>query len=238
MAEPIPQQHSIDMFSYACAKYMMSNLPSDSDFKAIFSEASKKTNYYALSPDQIRHRQLVGISRLIDASPGRFEDVIESIFKFLFDEGSNFNGADIGVRQKIFEAIVKDCLDKMYNFDRDPPDDIIHVTCSGYLAPSPVAQMVSRNLWTRTRVTNIYHMGCYAAFPAIRTAHGFLSSSSHLSGPKRKAVDVVHTEISSLHHNITDQSASNIIVSTLFSDGFVKYSVVWGMIFRITNRQH
>jgi len=136
MAEPIPQQHSIDMFSYAYAKYMMSNLPSDRDFKAIFSEASKKTNYYALSPDQIRHRQLVGISRLIDASPGRFEDVIESIFKFLFDEGSNFNGADIGVRQKIFEAIVKDCLDKMYNFDRDPPDDIIHVTCSGYLAPS------------------------------------------------------------------------------------------------------
>jgi predicted naringenin-chalcone synthase len=114
----------------------------------------------------------------------------------------------------------------MYLDDEDAPDDLVHVTCSGYLAPSPVERMVSRKEWFNTTVTHSYHMGCYGAFPAIRMAHGFLSSSHFSVTPPKERVDIVHTELLSAHCDMAELKAENIITMTLFADGFIKYSVV------------
>ena len=67
-------------------------------------------------------------------------------------------------------------------------------------------------------------MGCYGAFPAIRTAVG-LVGSSYVSLPKRqRRVDLVHTEFLSLHFDLLGDEADNFVTSTLFADGFIKYA--------------
>jgi predicted naringenin-chalcone synthase len=112
----------------------------------------------------------------------------------------------------------------MYKEVQEPPDDIIHVTCSGYLAPSPVEKFVSKREWLNTTVTHSYHMGCYGSLPAIRMAHGFHSSSFFGITPPKSRIDIVHTEVLSSHSDISDDSPESIIVMTLFGDGFIKYS--------------
>ena len=61
-------------------------------------------------------------------------------------------------------------------------------------------------------------MGCYASFPALRIAKGFLSS-------EEGSVDIVHTELSSLHMHPLKHSLEQLIIQSLFADGFIKYSV-------------
>jgi predicted naringenin-chalcone synthase len=67
-------------------------------------------------------------------------------------------------------------------------------------------------------------MGCYGAFPAVRTALG-LVGSSYVSLPKpSRRVDLVHTEFLSLHFDLLGEEPDNFVTSTLFADGFIKYS--------------
>jgi predicted naringenin-chalcone synthase len=75
-----------------------------------------------------------------------------------------------------------------------------------------------RNAGEQTLVTHAYHMGCYAAIPAIRMGIGF-SALSHAQ------VDIVHTEICSLHLHPLKHSTEQLIVQSLFADGFIKYSL-------------
>ena len=78
----------------------------------------------------------------------------------------------------LYERLVRQVLDQAYGETVQPPDDIIHVSCSGYLSPNPVEQLVSNKQWTATTVTNSYHMGCYGSIPALRMAGGFLAASA------------------------------------------------------------
>ncbi len=125
----------------------------------------------------------------------------------------------------LFEEVAYDVFERVYRDEAAlPPDDIIHVSCSGYLSPSPVQSFLSRRGWLGVGVTHSYHMGCYGAFPAIRTAVG-LVGSSHVSLPKRKRrVDFVHTEFLSLHFDLLGDEPDNFVTSTLFADGFIKYA--------------
>jgi predicted naringenin-chalcone synthase len=68
-------------------------------------------------------------------------------------------------------------------------------------------------------VTHLYHMGCYAALPAIRSAR-----SSLIDGSLK--ADVVHTELCSYHLDKNNVTAEQIVMNTLFADGAIKYSVV------------
>ena len=101
------------------------------------------------------------------------------------------------------------------------PDDLIHVTCTGYVAPSGAQKIVSKNNWGKTTtITHAYHMGCYGAMPAIRMATGFLKNSE-----SKQQTDIVHTEISCIHSNPARHEADQLVTQSLFSDGFLKYSV-------------
>jgi predicted naringenin-chalcone synthase len=144
----------------------------------------------------------------------------------LFDSYDNLNAKDIKIRHDSYAKVADECLAELYGDATDAPDDLIHVTCSGYLAPSPVERMVACKNWLNTTVTHSYHMGCYGAFPAIKMAHGFLSSSQFGVTPPKERVDIVHTEVLSAHLDVEVLKAENIVTQTLFSDGFIKYSVV------------
>jgi len=97
------------------------------------------------------------------------------------------------------------------------PDDIIHVSCTGYLSPSaPQVVLSEHGRGSTSRVTHAYHMGCYAAFPALRMAKGFLASGS-------KTVDIAHTEYCTLHVDPANDAPDQLVVHTLFSDGMIRY---------------
>ncbi len=101
------------------------------------------------------------------------------------------------------------------------PSHLIHVSCTGYMAPNAAQILVSEKRWN-TQLTNAYHMGCYAAFPAVRMAAAFLKTSDQ---PQR-GVDIVHNEMCGLHLNPLDHSPEQIVVQSLFADGHIKYSLI------------
>jgi predicted naringenin-chalcone synthase len=69
-------------------------------------------------------------------------------------------------------------------------------------------------------------MGCYAAFPAIRMAAGHLASPAALTSSRaERRVDIVHTELCTLHLDPSDHSAEQCVVQSLFGDGFIRYSL-------------
>ena len=135
-------------------------------------------------------------------------------------EGMNFKE-----RSHYFDLEASKALEDFYKEESVPPSHLIHVSCTGYVAPSAAQKLVSkRNFGSQTGVTHAYHMGCYASIPAIRIAKGFLKDSLELNNQ----VDIVHTELCSLHINPLLHEPEQLVVQTLFADGFIKYSVVPG----------
>ena len=130
-------------------------------------------------------------------------------------------GVGMEVRTRYFDHAVQRVFENFYAQDISPPDDLIHVTCTGYVSPSAAQRLVADKEWGNvTQVTHAYHMGCYAAFPAVRQARGFLAAE-----PLKKRIDIVHTEICGLHLNPADHALENFVVQTLFADGFVRYTL-------------
>jgi predicted naringenin-chalcone synthase len=132
------------------------------------------------------------------------------------------SGKDLSARIKIFQTEVDKIFEQYFPEEADAPDDLIHVTCTGYVSPSGAQKIVSKRNWGNcTTVTHAYHMGCYGSVPAIRMGTGFLNS---LEGKNR--VDIVHTEICCLHSNPSKHALDQLVSQSLFADGFMKYSLV------------
>lgn len=127
------------------------------------------------------------------------------------------SGKDLSIRSKFFEQHVDQIFEAYYPDSNDPPADLIHVSCTGYVSPSGAQKIVSKRGWgVGTTVTHAYHMGCYGAFPAIRMGAGFLNGSR---------VDIVHTEICCLHSNPSLHQTDQLVSQSLFADGFIKYTL-------------
>lgn len=137
-------------------------------------------------------------------------------------------GMDIGARTTFFVERANAIFQRFYAESVTPPGHIVHVTCTGYASPSAPQRLVATKGWAgQTDVTHAYHMGCYAALPAIRMAEGFVAVMENKRGATRPAtVDIVHNEICSLHMNPLIHAPEQIVVQTLFADGHIKYSVV------------
>jgi predicted naringenin-chalcone synthase len=133
----------------------------------------------------------------------------------VYASGLRKEGAGLGVRMGVFDRVATDVLERFYPVGAPLPSHLMHVTCTGYVAPSPAQKLVSlREAGQKTVVTHVYHMGCYAAIPAIRMA--------------QDETDIVHTEVCSLHMNPSFHTLDQLVVQSLFGDGFVKYSVSHG----------
>ncbi|MGE5184150.1 MAG: 3-oxoacyl-[acyl-carrier-protein] synthase III C-terminal domain-containing protein [Acidobacteriota bacterium] len=122
-----------------------------------------------------------------------------------------------GDRVVLYDAAMTDMLARAYAGEAEPPDDLIHVTCTGYSSPSTAQVLVAERRW-RTRVTHAYQMGCYAAIPALRIAAGF-------AGIGARRVDVFHGELCSLHFDPADHAIEQLVVQSLFGDGGIRYEL-------------
>ena len=176
---------------------------------------------YGTSAQYIARRQVsVLTSRFVKHDPENQSELVRR-----YGGLRNPTGETLDERMDLFEEVACDVFERVYRDPEvQPPDDIVHVSCSGYVSPSPVQSFLSRRGWLGVGVTHSYHMGCYGAFPAIRTAAG-LVGSSYVSLPKAKRrVDLVHTEFLSLHFDLLGDEPDNFVTSTLFADGFIKYA--------------
>jgi predicted naringenin-chalcone synthase len=118
-------------------------------------------------------------------------------------------------KSEFFDRIVTNLFERFYPEGLSLPNHLIHVTCTGYVDPSPAKKLVvKRGAGQTTTVTHAYHMGCYAAFPALRIAVGF-----------SEPTDIVHTELCTLHMNPSLHETEQLVAQTLFADGYIKYSV-------------
>lgn len=130
-------------------------------------------------------------------------------------------GVSMQLRHEFYHKTVTKVVAEIYE-KRNFPDDIIHISCTGYISPS-AAQMVALNAPNNVTVTHSYHMGCYGAFPALRMASGFLSSPEVLG--RKTSIDLVHTELCSLHLNPQDPTLEQMVIQSLFADGVIAYSM-------------
>ncbi|HSD91175.1 MAG TPA: 3-oxoacyl-[acyl-carrier-protein] synthase III C-terminal domain-containing protein [Kofleriaceae bacterium] len=195
-----PQQKSLDWLAGAHAASEAELAQLDDDEKHAFqSRMLRLLGRCACTPDKIAMR---GHS-------------VERVEQGTFDPLPH--GAVTSARMLQFSAIVDPYLIAAYADDRVAPDDLVHVTCTGYVSPSGAQKLVAAKRWP-TRVTHAYHMGCYAAVPALRMAAGFCATGS-------RRVDLVHTELCSLHFDPSDHSPEQLVVQSLFADGLIRYSL-------------
>lgn len=131
----------------------------------------------------------------------------------LFRKGNDYK-PDLSERSKFAQTACENAFDQLYQADQSFPSHLLHVSCTHYESPS-AAQKICLQKQANTVVTHLYHMGCYAALPAIRTAQALSSQG---------AVDIVHTELCSLHLNTSSFSPEELVVQSLFADGCIKYS--------------
>jgi predicted naringenin-chalcone synthase len=196
-------------------------ITSAAERERVASTMQERMARYGASSQHIAQRQVsVLTSRFVKPDP---DNAYEPIRRH--GDLRNGTGEPLNERMSLFEEVAYGVFERVYDEgNAQPPDDIVHVSCSGYLSPSPVQSFLSRRGWLGVGVTHSYHMGCYGAFPAIRTALG-LVGASHVSLPKRKRrVDLVHTEFLSLHFDLLGDEPDNFVTSTLFADGFIKYA--------------
>jgi predicted naringenin-chalcone synthase len=143
----------------------------------------------------------------------------------IYDVTVDPNGASSEARTKVYAHAAAEAVQRLYLEESVPPRDLLHVTCTGYASPSAAQSLVARRGWGRqTRVTHVYHMGCYASLPAVRIARGFLACAPESEAALR--VDVVHNELCTLHMHPADHSPEQLVVQSLFADGHIRYSVV------------
>ena len=131
--------------------------------------------------------------------------------------GGAFSG--FGERGRFFQTFAEAVFEKFYPPSSTPPDDLIHVTCTGYTSPSAAQKIVLKRGWQKqTTVTHSYHMGCMGAVPAIRMACGFAICG-------KAQTDIVHTELCSLHLNSQLHTSEQLVAQSLFADGLIKYTL-------------
>jgi len=122
-------------------------------------------------------------------------------------------------RMEFFNLACSEIFERMYGPSDTLPPHLVHVTCTGYVAPSPAQKLVSsRESGKNTTVTHAYHMGCYGSIPAVRIAMGHFAL-------EHEQTDIVHTELCSLHMNPAQHSMDQLVVQSLFADGFIRYSL-------------
>lgn len=133
------------------------------------------------------------------------------------------SGVSILERTNFYAQKVKQVFENFYPPERNCPHHLIHVTCTGYQSPS-APQLVFADRERYPEITHAYHMGCYASMPAIRMGMSYAKSEA-------KNVDVVHTELCSLHLDPANHSPEQLVVQSLFADGHIKYTIsedAWG----------
>lgn len=178
-------------------------------------DAHDRSMKFTATPERERLKNVLRRFCVSEKQIGKrfFETDREKIYELTHKSPS---GLGIDERHRFYQERAVKVLGEMYQ-DCLSPDHLIHVTCTGYLSPS--APQVYFNAHNEApEITHAYHMGCYASLPAVRMAEA-------LSLSRKQKVDIVHTEMCSLHLNPAEHTPEQMVVQTLFADGHMKYSV-------------
>lgn len=188
-----------------------------------FETVSNHVDKYAIGYENINSRQVLIFEEIESFIENDMVNTRPSDYIFPIDfeiHSGNYFGPKIEMRMEWFKRKMRYVFDKFYSDTASKPENIIHVTCSGYSSPSLAQEAVIKRKWDTVQVTHSYHMGCYGAFPALRTGSCLLNASN-----ENGRVDIIHTELLSAHLNLTEFSPSNTMICSLFADGFIGYSL-------------
>jgi predicted naringenin-chalcone synthase len=196
------------------------------------AEATLSSNEAAFDEWQPRMAKLVrrfGCSpNHIGARRSELEDFMHSEWPRMqvFNLHESADGQGMGVRNAFYADQADRAVADFFVDDVDAPSDLLHVSCTGYASPSPIQKLVDRKGWfAQTRTTQVYHMGCYAAVPALRVAAGLLAQPQ---GSKGTRAEIIHTELCTLHFNPRDHRPEQLVVQSLFADGHIRYAMEYG----------
>jgi len=133
----------------------------------------------------------------------------------IFDLDRHPGGSPCGERMAFFSETAGRILDDLYAGEEEGPQALVHVTCTGYASPSAAQRLVAARSWG-AEILHAYHMGCYASLPAVRAAAGRVALGA-------RRVDLVHTELCTLHMDPSRHDPETLVTQTLFADGAVRY---------------
>lgn len=234
LKKPVRQEHLLSYFAWLVASARCAAVGAATPEAAaqILREVQGSVRRYGISPSFISHRyfnvfpdseQALGLRGAPPQLPDGFENLLTAPA-----------GPSLDRRMARFESVALEAIGKWYGPEAAAPDDLIHVTCSGYAAPSPAQRFVSQRRWRSTTVLHSYGMGCYGAFPAIRSAVGLLAASVLGRPEGKRRVDIMHTEYLSGHVTTLKDTPGDIVDMTLFGDGFIGYSAYPEKVFHST----
>jgi predicted naringenin-chalcone synthase len=186
--------------------------PEDFDGERFGQETERLVRRFGCSEESIARRGY----EVRDISRTQWDEML------VYDFALGPEGAGTHARTRHFARVTERVFERLYEDDPSaaPPRDLLHVTCTGYASPSAAQRLVADRGWGRTtRVLHAYHMGCYAALPAVRVAAALVGGGS-------ERADIVHTEICSLHLRPLQHAPEQLVVQSLFADGHVRYSLV------------
>ncbi len=170
---------------------------------------SKYVKRFSVSPKFIQKRKFYDLTGV-----GSSTHKPENIYSLYNNTNPTINSRG-EVAQKTINLIFKELYEERTH---PTPAHLLHVSCTHYRSPSAAQELVVDKKWhSQTSVRHLYHMGCYAAFPAIHHARGLNALNSD-------AVDIVHSELCSFHLDRNNSSPEQIVVNTLFADGAIRYS--------------
>ncbi len=194
--------------AHAQAEITLQKPATDEAQEAITRKYRKLVMRFGCSTDRIRSRN----SALDDFTHTDWDRMR------IFQLNEYPSGKPCGERSRFFREASGLAFDQFYSEEADPPPVLIRVTCTGYVSPSGAQRLVAKQDWGRaTEVIHAYHMGCYASLPAIRMAAGCVERG-------KARVDIVHTELCTLHMDPTQHLPEHLVVQTLFADGVIRYS--------------
>ncbi len=209
-----PQEESFEWLAWAHARAAVTASGREDKLEEWKERIRHRLTHYSCSPEFIGWRG----SEIADYMHTDWEKMR------IFNLHENPSGRGLGVRNEFYAETASQIVKALFEDDLEPPSDVLHVSCTGYVSPSAVQRLIEQKRWNSfTRSAQVYHMGCYAALPALRIAEGLLS----LRPETRRRADIVHTELCTLHFDPSDHSAGQLIVQTLFSDGHIRYSVAF-----------
>ncbi len=174
----------------------------------------RRLRRFGCAPDKIGTRR----TWLSDFSTMDFENAK------VFTLDLNVLGQGMSSRMEEFSRAMSIAVPELMD-GRSPPDELIHVSCTGYDAPSfPQRWLSSLPDNPQTRVTHAYHMGCYASIPAVRLAAGSLAAFEPIDETLGARVDILHTEYCTLHLNPANHEPEQLVIQSLFADGALRYT--------------
>lgn len=141
----------------------------------------------------------------------------------VFDPEDALSLGGWGRRREAFKRYAKQIFEDLFPADGIQPSNLLHVTCTAYESPSAPQLLACSRGWNSTTVTQVYHHGCHASVPALRVGSGLVASASAQGRPEEAAVDVVHTELHTLHADPVRRTPDQIVGHSLFGDGVIAY---------------